>query len=199
MQIKILCLLILVVFLSGCKKEADSNSLPEVPHLLELSSATLNADSIAWSETRERMATVIIFLSPLCPIAQKYISRVEAIYDEFHPLQVEFYGVFPGNLADKKEAKRFKSDYQLDFDLLKDTDLALTKELGATTSPEVFVIDQKGKVRYQGQIDNWFFALGKKRSVVTENYLSDALKAIIDGKPIRQKRTKAVGCYLPRK
>jgi hypothetical protein len=51
-------------------------------------------------------------------------------------------------------------------------------------------------VIYQGRIDNWAYELGKKRKVITEYNLKDALTSVLLNKPISVSKTKAVGCYI---
>ena len=66
----------------------------------------------------------------------------------------------------------------------------------AKVTPEVFVFNPQGKLQYQGKIDNWIVKLGKKRTIVTEFYLSDALKSLIAGEPVAVSHTDAVGCII---
>jgi hypothetical protein len=49
---------------------------------------------------------------------------------------------------------------------------------------------------YQGRIDNWAYELAKKRRVITEHNLRDALNSIVHNQPIKITKTKAVGCYI---
>ncbi len=190
-------LFLLIIF--ACENESSSGLFIDEKVLLNLEIKTIEEESVKLNQIEKRKATVFLFLSPDCPIAQKYTSRYEYLYQQYKEKGIEFYGVFPGMLAEKEAAKNFKATYNLTFKMLKDTDFFLMKVLFARISPEVFVLNSNGIIQYQGQIDNWFFALGKKRQIVTENYLEDALNAIIENQPIKQKRTKAVGCYLPRK
>lgn len=64
----------------------------------------------------------------------------------------------------------------------------LAKYLKATTTPEVFVLNNKGEVVYSGAIDNWAIDLGEKRQVITEFYLKDALNALLQNKKIAVKK-----------
>lgn len=49
---------------------------------------------------------------------------------------------------------------------------------------------------YAGKIDNGFENIGKKRQVVTEHYLRDALESILLQKEIEIKETQPVGCFI---
>jgi peroxiredoxin len=66
---------------------------------------------------------------------------------------------------------------------------------GAQTTPHMFVIDPKGKLAYQGAIDD-------KPSAEPDtlkgahNYVSDALDAVLAGKPVSKATTKSYGCSV---
>ncbi|MFT5311332.1 MAG: hypothetical protein ACI8VL_002248, partial [Bacteroidia bacterium] len=72
----------------------------------------------------------------------------------------------------------------------------LAQNLGATVTPEVFVLNSESEIIYSGKIDNWVNDLGKKKLEVSEHYLEDALTAFIKGKPINQKETTPIGCLI---
>lgn len=138
--------------------------------------------------------TAILFLGTDCPITQKYISRIREIVEEFKPTTA-FYGVFPKQFT-VKEIKDFKKEYKIEFTLLSDNEMELAKHLGATVTPEVFLLDKDFNLQYQGAIDNWFYELGKSRLNTTENYLIDALTAVAKGKTPSISKTEAIGCFI---
>ena len=45
-------------------------------------------------------------------------------------------------------------------------------------------------------IDDWGYEIGKVRPKVTEHYLTDAMDAYLQNKPIALDSTKAIGCYI---
>lgn len=138
--------------------------------------------------------TAILFLGTDCPITQKYISRIRDIVEEFKSTTA-FYGVFPTQFS-VKEIKAFKKEYKIEFTLLSDNEMELAKHLGATVTPEVFLLDKNLHLQYQGAIDNWFYELGKSRLNTTENYLIDALSAVAKGQTPSISKTEAIGCFI---
>jgi hypothetical protein len=80
--------------------------------------------------------------------------------------------------------------------LIKDPNYKLAKFLGATIVPSCYVINKEGKTIYKGRIDDWHYALGKKKMKVTQNNLDDALSSYVNNKPIKISETKAIGCIL---
>ena len=137
---------------------------------------------------------VNIFFSETCPICQSATLNLKAIYTQFQDKGIAFAAVFPNtNVSDEKSIEKFK----LPFEHKLDAQQALTKKFSATVTPEVIVINSfTEEVLYRGKIDNGFEAIGKKRTVITEHYLSDALQSILESKPIIIKETKPVGCFI---
>ena len=86
--------------------------------------------------------------------------------------------------------------YKFKFPNLLDKQGELTGILGATITPEVFLIDKKGFLIYQGKIDNWFYELGRYRQVITQHYLEDAIIAYNQGNEVEVQKTEAIGCLI---
>jgi peroxiredoxin len=141
-------------------------------------------------------ATVFFFLSPECPLCQSYSLTIRQLYNEYSNKNVTMIGVIPGTEYDNLAISTYKHKYQLPISLYKDTELKLVKKYHASITPEAVVVDNKGLVLYQGRIDNWAYELGKKRKVITEFDLKNALDQIIKSTPVNVSRTKAVGCFI---
>lgn len=79
--------------------------------------------------------------------------------------------------------------------VLLDVDGKTGKAYGASNTPHIYVIDQEGKLVYQGAIDD-------KRSANPDdikdarNYLKEVLSALDAGKDIEVDKTKAYGCSV---
>jgi hypothetical protein len=141
-------------------------------------------------------ATVFVFFSAECPLAQKYSPVVESPHQRYCQRDVQFYGVFAGVLADDGGASTFPHDYKLTMPFLEDRDLRLATELGASTTPEVVVVDKDHEIAYRGQIDNWYYGLGKRRTQATRHYLRDTLDALLTERRPPVTRTEPIGCLI---
>lgn len=140
---------------------------------------------------------VFTFLSPECPLSENYSLTLKKLQENFKDQQVEFYYIFPGTFYPRPKIMQFLRSYDLPlsasyFDPL----YHLRDYCGATTTPEVFVIDPIGKIEYQGAIDNWAISLGKQRQVISEHYLRDALTELLANKRVTISKTRAVGCII---
>lgn len=157
-----------------------------------LTSLILSGERIPLQE-KSSPIQVVIFLELECPISQKYMHRLNEL-SEFYGDKVEWTAYIPEKRS-ASEIKTFADEYAARFKILPDANLAQTKKLGATVTPQVFLL-RGGKVLYRGAIDNWFYELGRYRAETTEHYLRDALDAVQNGKEVMTKKTEAVGCFI---
>jgi thiol-disulfide isomerase/thioredoxin len=141
-------------------------------------------------------ATVFVFLSESCPICQSYTLPLKELHKKYGKKNIRFIGVFPNDDVTEKDLEAFKITYSIPFELKLDSSGALTKKLNATVTPEVFVEDGDGNIIYSGRIDDSFYAVGKRRKVVTTHELADALASYVSNKAVRQPKTQAVGCII---
>ena len=64
--------------------------------------------------------------------------------------------------------------------------------------PHMFVIDELGKVRYQGAIDN----LGNTGALFStdlskaKNYVKNAVNQLMSGEEVKDKKTRPYGCSI---
>lgn len=140
--------------------------------------------------------TVIYFLSPECPLCVNYCGAMKELYEQFSSDSVRFCGVFSSEWYSIDEVEAFQSKYGIEFELFFESKNQLSTALGATITPEVFMLDANGKALYSGKIDNWVNQLGKKKLEVSEHYLENALMAWRDGKTINPEHTEAIGCLI---
>ena len=65
----------------------------------------------------------------------------------------------------------------------------------AKTTPHMYIIDQSGKVQYNGAIDS-ISSADKADVEKATNYLSQAMLAMAEGKPVSSPLTKPYGCSI---
>lgn len=143
-----------------------------------------------------RPASIIIFMAVDCPVTQKYMNTIKRIASHYKD-RILVTGYFPAGLPRKTETS-FRNEYEIPdyIKLVDDKTHHITKKFGATITPEVFLLSDKGEVLYSGAIDNWFFELGRYRPEITENYLADAIEAALSGKNSSITKTTAIGCFI---
>ncbi|MEO6809454.1 MAG: redoxin domain-containing protein [Isosphaeraceae bacterium] len=142
-------------------------------------------------------ATALVFLSTECPISNGYSPTLNALAKEFPKAALNLVGVcVDPDLTDDDVAKHAK-EYELTFPVGRDRRGTLAAKLGATVTPEAVVLDDQGKIRYRGRIDDQYAARQKRNQNPRTQELRDAIAAVTTGREVKIPRTEAVGCPLP--
>lgn len=137
---------------------------------------------------------VVVFLSPDCPLSQKYTLTLNELSKEFDG-KAKFYGIFSESDPVLKDYKDFKKKYKIRFKLFSDNEKQLAKALTASVTPESFVLS-KGKVIYHGAIDDWAIELGKTKKKATINFVRNAIQCALANTTPAPGYVKPVGCFI---
>lgn len=149
-------------------------------------------------EAQSDSLTVYVFLSESCPICKNQTLTLKELYANYKDKGVSFIGIFPNReLSTPETIKKFAKKYKIPFELKKDENQLLTKQLSASITPEVFLVRTSTReILYSGKTDNSFERVGKRRQVVTAFYLRDALENILKNEKIKVPNTQPVGCFI---
>lgn len=147
------------------------------------------------SAVRGKVA-VFLMLSPECPLCQSYSLTIRKLHETFAQKGVVMIGIVPDKDYSNLEIAEFVKKYKLPIQVYKDPQMRMVKYLNATITPEAFVMNKQKQVVYSGRIDNWAYELGKKRKVITEHNLRDALEQVLHQQPVKISHTKAIGCFI---
>ena len=139
----------------------------------------------------------VVFITTDCPIANATIPELNRLTD--------FVAQQGGRLTlahvdwdlSREEASEHARDYQITATVVIDREHELVAATGAKVTPEVALVDPKGKVVYRGRINNLYKDFGDRSRVVTDHNLKDAISALVAGKPIETPRTRTLGCFIP--
>jgi thiol-disulfide isomerase/thioredoxin len=137
--------------------------------------------------------TVVMFVSTQCPVSNAYNERMKAVYSDYAARGVKFVFVNsnanepPDAVEDHAKATGFP------FAVYKDLRNVVADRFGAQFTPETFVIDRDGVLRYHGAIDN-----SQNPARITVQGLRSALDEVLSGKPVTTAETRAFGCTIKR-
>lgn len=146
--------------------------------------------------TAGRKATVVIFTLPDCPIANAYAPEINRLFADYSSKGVGIYLAHVDRELTASDARKHAADYNLRCPVLLDSQHTLVKALGATRTPQAFLIGPDGKTLYRGRINNLYADYGQRRQVVTQHDLRAALEAVLTNKPVLQPVTEVIGCYI---
>lgn len=139
----------------------------------------------------------LVFISTDCPIANSYQPLLQRLSEQHTKNGIRLFMIHPNRELTVDEASKHANDFKVRAPVVIDNDLSISRRVGATVTPEVFVfIRGQAEPVYQGRIDDRYADYGRKRNVTTNNELADALDAVVAGHPIKKPKTKAVGCFI---
>jgi thiol-disulfide isomerase/thioredoxin len=143
-------------------------------------------------------ATAVVFYSTECPISNAYSPLLKTIA-ESQPNATGFsmVGVCVDPDLSNDEITKHAQEYGLKFPIVADHDGAVTSRLGIKVTPEAILIDDTGKIRYRGRIDDTYAARGKRKANPSTNELKDAIACVLAGKEVAVENVEAIGCPIP--
>lgn len=136
---------------------------------------------------------VVIFIATKCPVSNAYNDRMEKLAQDYKAKGINVIGINANNTEPSAEVKAHAAEKHLTFTILKDDGNKIADRLGASRTPEVYVLDASMKLVYHGRIDN-----SQKVEAITSNDLRDALDEMLAGKPISKTGGAAFGCTIKR-
>jgi len=138
-------------------------------------------------------ATVFLFVSSQCPIANVYTPRFLSLAEKYEKQGVQLFAVYSDRQESLSDITQHARDRKYTFPAVRDAGAALADQLGAKTTPEAVLIDSKGEVQYRGRIDD-----NPVATRVTSHDLEAALDAVLAGKPVANPEALAIGCAIRR-
>ncbi len=153
--------------------------------------------SVSLSDFADSQAIALVFLGAECPMAKLYGPRLSQLQATFADRGVTVIGINSNTQDSLTELAAYVRQHQIDFPMLKDVGNRVADELGATRTPEVFLLDRERVVRYHGRIDDQY-GVGVSRGTTTHPDLAVAIEQLIEGKPITTPETEITGCHIGR-
>ena len=152
----------------------------------------LEGKAVSFSTLRGPV-TVVIFIATQCPVSNSYNQRMNALYKDYGSKGVKFIFLNANKSEPAGNVREHAKTAGFVFPVYKDADNVVADKFGAEVTPESYVIDNAGVVRYHGYIDD---SMNEAR--VRKQGLRLALDAVIAGKPVEVSETKAFGCSIKR-
>jgi peroxiredoxin len=144
-----------------------------------------------------KKAVAVLFTCNHCPYVKGSEDRIKALQHDFVSKDVSIVCINSNNdqshpddsfekMKERAVAKGFNFPY------LRDQTQAVAREYGAQYTPEAFLFDHNGKLRYRGRIDD----SPKDPANLKDPTLRHAIEALLAGKPIQPETTQAIGCSI---
>jgi thiol-disulfide isomerase/thioredoxin len=141
--------------------------------------------------------TVYVFLLDECRICQEEAPELNKIYENAKESGIGLIAYFPNYSTTEQGMEKFRKKYKVKYPIQTDHQKTAAKQFQATVLPECVVYNESTKeVIYRGAVNNRFYAPGKRRSSITQNYLKDVIFAIQSGKTPTFQQTEPIGCFI---
>ena len=170
---------------------------------VEFSLKNVDGTSVSLSDYTDQKGVILVFTSNPCPFSKAYEQRIITLHLSYadqgfpvvaiNPNDVE---ISPDDAMDKMKARAEEQDYP--FPYLKDESQEVYKAYGASKTPHIFLLQNKGgkfKVAYIGAIDD----NAMDAAEVTSKYVEKAIAALVSGSNPDPATTKAIGCTIKTK
>jgi peroxiredoxin len=145
------------------------------------------------AQYRGGKGVVLIFVSTKCPVSNAYNDRMVKLAAEYQAKGFQFLGINANKAEDPAEMASHAGSHGWNFPVLKDAGNTIADKLGASVTPEVYLVDSQGVLRYHGRIDD-----SQDPAGVKSQDLRSALDALLSNQEISKKEAKAFGCTIKR-
>lgn len=143
---------------------------------------------------------IVIFTCNHCPYAMAYEDRILALDRKYKKLGYPVIAINPNNPEKQKDDSFAKMQERakekgFTFPYLLDEGQKIYPQYGATKTPHVYVLQKTRKgneVKYIGAIDDNY----EDAKAVKEKYVENAVDALLNGREVSVKETKAIGCSI---
>jgi peroxiredoxin len=147
-------------------------------------------------EPAKHAATVVIFTAGGCPFALAWHDRIQAVARDYADRDVAVLQVASNDDTDHPEdsldamRQRVQAG-ELAGPFLRDAQQSVARAYGTTATPEVFVLDRDGVVRYHGAPDDDYDNPAREA-----HWVRQALDDVLAGQDVRIPITSPAGCSI---
>jgi peroxiredoxin len=143
---------------------------------------------------------IVVFTCNHCPFAKAYEDRIIALNKKYSAQGYPVIAINPNN-PDKAKDDSYElmqvraKEKGFTFPYLFDDGQKIYPQYGATKTPHIYLLQKTDKgnvVKYIGAIDDNY----EDESAVKQKYVENAVNALLQGKEIEVKETKAIGCTI---
>ena len=194
--LKLFAVMVLTLTLSvfTANTEDDGYKIGDVA--TDFSLENIDGKMVSLSDFKDAKGFIVVFTCNTCP----YEDRVEALNKKYagkgYPvvaIMPNNTDVKPGDSMDEMKARAKAKGFT--FPYLMDKGQKIYPQYGATKTPHVYLLEKTKKgnvVKYIGAIDDNY----KDASAVKTKYVENAVDALLKGKEIEVKETRAIGCTI---
>jgi len=141
-------------------------------------------------------ATVVVFTCNHCPYALAWHDRIADAARDYADRGIRFLAInpndarrYPGDSLEAMKERVAREDWPMPY--LRDESQEVAHAYGAKTTPDLFVVDSGGRLRYRGAPDGDYDDPARRAE-----WLRAALDAVLAGEDPAEAETRPVGCSI---
>ncbi len=155
---------------------------------------------VSLKDYKQAKGFIVIFTCNHCPFSKAYEDRIISLDKKYAALGYPVIAINPNDPVRQPEDSYEKMivrarEKGFTFPYLHDESQEITKTYGATRTPHVYILQKsegKNLVKYIGAIDN-----NSEDALLADTpFAANAVDALLSGKEIALKETKAIGCTI---
>ncbi len=160
----------------------------------------IDGKMVSLADYKDAKGYIVIFTCNTCPYAVAYEDRIVALDKKYASKGYPVIAIMPNNTdvkpGDNMEAMKARAKAKgFTFPYLMDEGQKIYPQYGATKTPHVYLLQKTKKgneVKYIGAIDDNY----QDAAAVKTKYVENAVDALLSGKEIKEKETRAIGCSI---
>lgn len=135
---------------------------------------------------------VVTFTCEGCPVAKAYEERINNLAAE-HGEKIVFLMINANASETAERWMEYAKEQGYKGHVAVDEGSKVAKEIGASVTPETYLLDKSGKIVFHGPIDD-----SQDEKYIESKLLSDAIEALLAGKEIPEdkREVQAFGCGI---
>ncbi|MBI1982599.1 MAG: redoxin domain-containing protein [Acidobacteria bacterium] len=148
-------------------------------------------------ELEGKKAVAVVFIATQCPYSNAFNPVMAKLAREYAGRGVAFVGINANKTEPAAEVAEHAKTHGLGFTVLKDEGNVIADRLGASVTPEIFLLDSDWTLRYHGALGNSAHPTTKAEEA-TDAEFRPALESVLSGGTVARAETKAFGCTIKR-
>ncbi len=166
----------------------------------DFSLKNVDGKNVSLKDIKNAKGYIVIFTCNHCPYAVAYEDRIIDLDKKYSKKGYPVVAINPNNPVKQPDDSYEKmqqraKDKGFSFPYLLDEGQKIFPQYGATKTPHVYVLEKTkagNVVRYIGAIDDNY----EDAEAVKQKYVENAVDALLGGKEVPVKETKAIGCSI---
>ncbi len=199
-KLNILLAVVAVMVLSAFTITSDTKGYKIGDIATDFKLENVNGKMVSLADYKDAKGYIVIFTCNTCPYAVAYEDRIIALDKKYASKGYPVIAIMPNNTDikpdDNMDAMKVRAKSKgFTYPYLLDKGQKIYPQYGATKTPHVYLLQKTKKgneVKYIGAIDDNY----QDAEAVNTKYVENAVDALLTGKEIKEKETRAIGCTI---